>query len=276
MAVPLTSGLEWEEDPVGNVHSHDGRTSTRDMRAKTDATKLAIVKRPKTEFPAEIYSVGMERVAYVLAEHLELPVLDTYLEVVDGHASSVQLRVPECRSWIQVGGAPGMRDNVENEDMYPLAALFDVWTANTDRRAVNLIFQALPEGTSPARASGSRLHLIDHGQCGLWPADKFPGRGPDEIPERPEDAPEGLCDAAEVRIAQMMPAAYRMALKRTQGTNRIQLLDRIRSVEDDLIDATVNEVPEDYFTPGQAHATAAFLKGRRNTLDRVVDTYWKP
>jgi hypothetical protein len=81
MALALESGADWEDDPVGNANSHDGRTIRRDMRDKSDSTLIAIVKRPQPQHATvENYSVGMERVTYTLGDQLELPVPETWLE----------------------------------------------------------------------------------------------------------------------------------------------------------------------------------------------------
>ena len=181
--VSIQSGLDWVEDPEGNANSHDGRTVRYDVKARSDRSIRAIAKRPKDQFPVEIYSIAMERVAYVLADALGLPVMETYLEEYRGSPCSIQLRVPECRSWRQAGAAPMMKNTIHNADVYALSALFDVWLANTDRRDVNLVFEPMPPGTIPGRASACRLWLIDHGQCGLWPAGKLAeGRDSDAIP----------------------------------------------------------------------------------------------
>ncbi len=73
MAVLLSSGRSWEEDPGGNrSHSHGGRTDHRWLRDRDDHAYRMIAKNAKD--PVENYSIGMGRVAYVLSEPLELPV----------------------------------------------------------------------------------------------------------------------------------------------------------------------------------------------------------
>jgi hypothetical protein len=271
----VNSGQHWEDDPAGNLVAHGGRTLRRDMRSKTDPTKIAVVKRAKGANPVEVYSIGMERVGYRLAvEQLGLPVPETHLEVVDGHPSSVQRRIEPARSWLQLGAAPAMRDNIVNRDLWPRAALFDVWIGNTDRRMVNFLFEPVPPGTPPGRARGSSMWLIDHGQCGLWPADKFEGRQPDDIPTDAATISGELRQAGEAAIGQRMPPEYRMALKQCTGQARDQLLDLVRAVRDDAIDAALSEIPSEFMAPAQSTATAAFLKARRDAIDRVIATYW--
>ncbi|HEX8082670.1 MAG TPA: hypothetical protein VF529_00160 [Solirubrobacteraceae bacterium] len=274
MPIPLQSGYEWEEDPKGNLVAHTGRTHRRDMRAKTDETQIAVVKRAAAGNPVERYSIGMERVAFRLGQFLGLPIPETYLEPVDGHPSSVQRRVEPARSWLQLDSAPAMKLDFVNEDMWPLGVLFDVWTGNTDRRRENFLFEPVPEGRTPGTAAGSRVWLIDHGQCGLWPGDKFAGNPADSILDDPTQISEVLIDAAEQRIAALMPPEYRMAFKNVQGEGRVALLDRVRSVGDDAIDEVMDEIPVEYMTKGQADATAAFLKARRDAIDNVIATYW--
>lgn len=277
MPIPLQSGIEWEEDPHGNANSHDGRTIRKDVRGPADDGDYAIVKRPQPAHVAsENYALGMERVAYTLGADLGLPIPETWLEEVFGHPSRVQRRVVEARSWLQVyGNLPNWRSRIENASIYAFAALFDVWLCNTDRRDVNLLFEALPEGATPGRANGCRLWLIDYGACGLWPANKWDlGRNPVDLPEDCAGVSGRLHSDAENVIAALMPPEYRMALKNTQGDARVALLDRVRQIGDDQVDAAFDEIPEEYISTGRADATKALLKDRRDVLDRVLDEVW--
>jgi hypothetical protein len=277
VTIGLTSGIEWEEDPDPNANSHGGRTIRRDMRGKgKHSSTLVIVKRPQPQYmPSEMYSIGMERVAFALADELGLPVPDTWLETVDGHPSSVQRRISAARSWRQLQMM--MRDNIVNRDLWALAALFDVWIGNVDRRDVNFLFEPIPAGATPPRAQGSRMWLIDHGMCGLWPAGKLdPMLGADDVPDAGAKILSGaLHQTGEARIFNQMPVEYRQALKRTAGNpSRVELLDRVRGVSDDAIEQTVGEIPEEYISAGRAEATVAFLKARRDALDTVAEQYW--
>jgi hypothetical protein len=276
LPVSLHSGVEWVEDPQGNANSHDGRTIRRDMRSKRDQSRLALVKRPKPEYvDSEMYAIGMERVAYTLGSTLDLPIPETWLDNVEGHPSSVQRRIPDARSWrMMEGGVPQLR-NIRNTEVYPLGALFDVWMANTDRRDVNLLLEALPPGTPPGRARESQVWLIDHGCCGLWPANKFDlGRAPAAIIEDATEVHPELHERTESAIGAVMPPEYRMSLKHTQGDDRTQILDRIRGIDDDAIDRAVGEIPEEYISAPRAQATVAFLKARRDALSTVTHKHW--
>jgi len=274
MTVALQSGHEWEDDPAGEAHAHGGRTIRRDMRSRTDPSKLVIVKRPKPLHPVEIYCIGMERVAYCLADHLGLPVPAVHLDPVDGHHSSVQDRILNGRTWMQLPCAPGMAANIVGQDQWPLAVLFDVWMANTDRRDMNLLFEPIPAGKAPGRATGCKMWLIDQGQCGLWPGDKLQNGHANEIPEGAGVVNGELREQAEIRIYELMPVEYRRTLKNLHGPARKSLLDRIRSVGDDVIEHAMCEVPEAYISNDQGEATVSFLKGRRDRLDKVVEARW--
>jgi hypothetical protein len=276
MPLPLQSGATWVEDPAGNVLAHTGRTVCRHVIAEGDPGRRALAKRPAANSdPVEIYSIGIERVAYVLAEKLGLPTPGVYLEEVDGYVSSVQTRILNSRSLRQLESAPAMASEIRNKDIWPLAAMFDVWMANTDRREFNLLFETYPSGCGPGSSKGCLCWLIDHGQCGLWPADKFPERRAEQVPDDPAQIQgTGLRREGELAIGQRMDPGYRMALKHTQGPARTRLLDQIRGVEDDSIEQAVQEVPASYMTEGQADATIALLKGRRDALDTVLDEYW--
>lgn len=270
----LISGLDWVEDPDGNANSHDGRTIRKDLRDRSDHAIRAIAKRPNDQSAHEIYSIGMERVAYTLARALDLPVMETFLEEYQGQPHSIQLRIPNSRSWIQAGSAPMMTTDIQNLAVYAKAALFDIWMANTDRRDVNLLFEPMPPGTTPGKATSCRLWLIDHGQCGLWPADKFVGLQAHAIPDSPSGMDGEIRPEAEGRIAGLMPVEYRMALRNCQGPDRDQLLDAVRSVGDDAIQHAVMEVPDAYLSNGQREATVAFLQSRLSRLGSVLETYW--
>lgn len=273
--VPLQSGLEWEEDPVGSAADHGGRTITWDIRATDDPLVRAVAKRPKPGRPQEMYSVGMERVAYHLGAILGIRIPGTHLEIVGGHRASVQMRVRNARSWVSLDWAPSMRDNITDTELWPLAGMFDVWMGNTDRRSVNLLFEPLPPGATPGQARGCQTWFIDHGQCGLWPAWKIDaGRGPYDIPDDPQDVRGELSPEGEVAIGERMEPEYRMALKHCTGDARQQCLDRVRAIDDDAIDQAIEEVPEDYFSAGRARATAQLLKARRDALDTVLSQYW--
>lgn len=275
MAPPLTTGLQWEEDPAGNANTHDGRTHRRYMRATSDSTFRVVVKRPKPGWEPEIYAIGMERVAHVLGEAVGVPIPATYLETVDGYQSSLQRFIVNGRSWKQKGAAPMMAANVLNTEVYALSALFDVWMANTDRSVLNFQFEPEPPGAFPGKATGCRMWLIDHGTCGLWPANKLDEhRDPTNVPESIEGITGTLWDAAEKVISGVMPAEYRMALKQTTGNARDQLLDRVRGIGDDVVRSAVAEIPDDYMTSGHRDATVAFLMGRQQQLDTVLSQYW--
>jgi hypothetical protein len=245
----------------------------RFMRAVGSPSTRAVVK--STAVPKRIYAIGMERVAYRLAAGLGLPVPATHLETVEGLLCSVQIRVLG-RSWQTVQGVPLMRDNVANRNLWPLAAVFDVWMANTDRNPGNLLFEPDPPGAKPALATGSWSWLIDHGQCGLWPAWKLDStRHPDDIPDAVAAITTGECiSVAETAIRNNMALALRTSLLSASPSERRALLDRIDGIGDDAIREAVQEVPAGYFTKEQADTLEAFLKVRRSAADTVLRRYW--
>ncbi len=275
---PIESGCEWEEDPVGNANSHDGRTIRRDLRSKTNPVRLVIAKRPQPAVPAEIYSIGMERVGYSLGTTLGLPVPETYLETFEGEHCSLQRRLLESVSWRQLQALPNMLANVSNAGLYAKAALFDIWLANIDRRDVNLLFEAEPVGEKCAKATRCRMWLIDHGLCGLWPASKFdPDGDPTAMITDPAQLDGRLHPRAEKVIRDLMPHPYRLPLLEASGDERATLLDAVRQVvDDDAISKAVQEVPEHFMAGNLRAATEVFLKVRRARLDEVLDQYWQP
>ena len=272
MAVDAWSDVEWEVDPEDNGVMADGMMESVEMRAVGDPERRVLAKF--VQAPGTTYSLGMERVGYTLGVHLGLPIPETQLAVIDGRPASVQRLIRFARTFRSLKSAPMMGEDIVNADVFARAGVFDIWMANTDRRDANFLFEALPPGKMPAHATSCQCWLIDHGQCGLWPANKFEGRDPADIPNSETDAGYVLWDRAEQRIAELMPVTYRKALRTGLASKRQLLLDGIHGVTNDVIEHAVSEVPESFFTRGQAQATVAFLQDRRDNLCKVIGQFW--
>jgi hypothetical protein len=216
----------------------------------------------------------MERIAHQLGSELGLPVPATHLEDFDGEPASVQMKV-YGRPWSQIKSE--MPGNVTNADLWPLAALFDIWIANTDRNAGNFVFAPSPPGVAVAAATSFECWLIDHGQAGLWPGWKLAGAGgPMPIPDKVAMAASGQCaSVTEAHIRTVMPSDYAQSLVGLDPDKRRAILDLVANVSDDAIKRAVDEVPGDYMTPGQADTLTGFLAARKHALRLIVATHWR-
>ena len=278
-AAPLISGLTWEQDPQDYPFATEGRTERVWLRSTEQPVVHALFKAPATAahklHPFEMYSLGMERVAYVLAMTLGLPVPRVTLEEYGGRRGALSWRVsPETRDLRTASTCPMLANTVENEDLRPLAVLFDIWLANVDRKPANLMLEPRPEGARAKSASRSRLWLIDHGFCGLFPPNKFDASLQKQDPARVVVGDGRLLDDWDRAAKVVMPIDYRNSLQALGGEAQQKLLDRVRAIEDDQIDEVVNEIPADYFTGQQAERTAELLKVRKDQLDKLVQGHW--
>src|SRR4051794_6742274 len=98
----VASGHTWETDPEGNRLASGGRTRRTWVRS-SDRSVRAIVKQHPSLVSWEVYSIGMERVAYVLGDSLGLAVPTVWLEDVGGTPSAVVEHIPNTRTWQQAG-----------------------------------------------------------------------------------------------------------------------------------------------------------------------------
>lgn len=272
---PLVSGLTWEADPDAATQiASPGRTKALWLRSAECPHRHAFFKtvRPGRAEPFEMYSMGMERVAYALASLLGLPVPPVFLESYEGEPGALITKLSEIRDGRNAGACPMLRTTIENQADWPLMVLFDVWIGNVDRHAANLAYQAMPQGTRVQSAVRSRTWLIDHGFAGLFPPAKFgPGyRGKDPatviLGERGQMDPD-----VEKRLLGVMPPEYRKAF--THSGSRDALLDRIRMIEDDPIDGVLADIPAEYMSSKQAALTAEMLKRRRDGIGELAAGY---
>lgn len=118
-----------------------------------------------------IYGLGMERVASELGALIDIPIPGVWLEDVEGKPAAVVQRVPRALAWSLAN--PDVRPKIENREVWPRSLVFDVWIANYDRVARNLLIEPVPPGTEFAAADRFRLWLIDHGLAGLLWTTKF-------------------------------------------------------------------------------------------------------
>lgn len=214
--------------------------------------------------------MGIERVAFALGFELGLPIPETYLERVNGHDGSLQLRIPDVRPWTMVDATPMLMHKVVNEDILPLGVVFDIWMANPDRVPRNLVQQPLPEGVRTAIASSSKTWLVDHGLCGLWFPSKFGASTVGSV-----TVGDGSMTAdVEAGARRVMPQRYRKAFTDLTADKRRIYLDRVAAVTDDAIHTAVEAVPDRYIATNEAEKTIDLLVARRNRISELSAQHW--
>jgi len=227
-----------------------------------------------------LYSLGIERVAYVLGDALGLPVPPAYLETYDGNDTLVVERIPNHAEYLRSKNIPLFWSGITNKAIWPLAVAFDIWMANYDRRSANLIFGPVPSTTRPAIAKAGKCWLIDHGLCGLW----YPGKIDLALEkarsldvDAVQDATAGLTPNAISRFRDVMHAElveYRRAFTDLGPADRDAVLDRVRGLDDDQVEAAVREVPQPFFSSRSADLTLQFLIARKQDIYTLSRDVW--
>jgi hypothetical protein len=229
MTIPLESGQTWEADPEGNFVGSGGMNRRVWLRDTNAHGIRAIFKSPPSSEPEAIYSIGMERVVFNLAEALRIPVPAVHLEPFGGVSGCVMSRVSDNARTFQQSEGKVMLDGIDDEAQWPLYATFDIWIANYDRDRRNLMLEPVPPETLPQRAIRCRTWLIDNGASGLWWPRKFDTNLTVEV-DRVTVGDGSLTDEANERLREVMPARYRKSLTMLDTEDREQFLDSIRGV----------------------------------------------
>jgi hypothetical protein len=214
------SGYQWQDDPDGNVMAAPGRTRRVWVRDINAQSVKALIKRPPPGFPQEIYSLGMERVAYCLGFELGLPIPTVWLEEWQGHRCAVVRRIPNTRTLQMAAAAPMLMSNVENRDTWPLGVAFDLWMANNDRVPRNMLVEPLPEGARAAVATSCRTYLFDHGVTGLWFPSKFKANLTVGQVDQVHVGSGNMLPVVETNARRIMPSDYREAFTTLTDSER--------------------------------------------------------
>jgi hypothetical protein len=266
--VPLVSGREWEDLPGNREVIDPARSRLRWLRDRDDHAYLTMFKRPPAEAALrEIYSIALDRVGYVLGESLDLPVVPVHLESVAGEPGALVLDLRNQCSWLQFE-KERKQGRLANTEIIPLCVAFDIWLANYDRAKKNILLQPQPPELAWESCPNYRLVLIDYGQAGLWPVAKM-GLEKDEVPEAAQVRLDGKT-VREALIVDRMPGAYWSAYRGLVAADREAINARIRAISDDLIVATLEEVPEPFMTAGERDRTIELLKARRDRVDDLA------
>ena len=217
-----------------------------------------------------MYSIGLERLAYVLGDGLGLPIPTTYLEECEGQRGCAQLLVPAPAWKHVVAGIPTMwNGEFLNRDVWPLGVVFDIWLANPDRHDRNILVQPDPPETRPAIATRSRTWLIDHGNACLWPPGKFGTYG--NISSIRLRADGSMKPHLDKEIGISMPKEISESFTSLAAGARQPFLDRITAITDDEIASAVGEVPSHYFSSGARDLTIDLLTARRDQIGTLSE-----
>ena|GEM_PF-3446149 len=268
MTVPVCSGKNWQILADNEPVIDHGRSKTIWLQNADDPNDLGLFKSRDENAPStEVYSLGMERVAYALGDALGFPVAPgVHLEEFDGEPGVISCQIANSVSWREFESRKLSHEGIVNLAAVPEYIAFDIWLANIDRSPRNILLQSVPPVVDVAKADRFSFHLIDHGFSGLWPVAKL-GSDPNEPVSF-----VNLGDGTTVRedlVREVMPPAYWHLFASMNDSDRVVILDGIRSVNDDLIDAAIDDVPDAYMTERERSLTAEFLKKRRDNVDAL-------
>jgi hypothetical protein len=119
-----------------------------------------------------MYSFGIERVAYVLANKLNLPVPDVHLDEMDGSPGVASIALPGPQ-WASLDAATLDRTTIENRTELPLCLAFDVLIGNPDRQGGNILLDYGSASPSVAETTSARISFMEFGLAGQWPPAKL-------------------------------------------------------------------------------------------------------
>lgn len=268
MTVPVCSGKNWQVLAGNEPVIDSGRSKAIWLQNGDDPNELGLFKCRDEDAPStEVYSLGMERVAYALGDALGFPVAPgVHLEEFDGEPGVISCQIPSSVSWREFECRKLSHEGIINLKAVPEYIAFDIWLANMDRSPRNILLQSVPPTVEVANANQLSFCLIDHGFCGLWPVSKL-GNDPRE-PVSFVSVGDGTT-VRETLIREAMPPAYWRLFAAAEDKERVKVLNEIKNVSDDRIDAAINDVPDVYMTERERGLTAEFLKKRRDNVDAL-------
>jgi hypothetical protein len=268
MTSPAVSGKEWKPLPGDQPVVDNGRSKTIWLQNTDDPDDLGLFKCPDENAPStEVYSIGMERVAYVLGAALGLPVASgVYLEEFEGQPGVISCEIPNALTWREFEQNGLAHRGISNLAEVPEFIAFDILLANIDRTPRNIMLQSVPPDIAVAKADRFAFQLIDHGFCGLWPVAKF-GNHPDEPPSFVQVG-DGTT-VHEALIRDRMPRSYWQQFAALDETKREVALQAIKEIDDELLAKAVEGVPDVYMTGRERDLTVELLQKRRDNVDAL-------
>jgi len=268
MIVPVCSGKNWQFLADNKPVIDSGRSKAIWLQNADNPEELGLFKcRDKTAPSTEVYSLGMERVAYVLGDALGFPVPPgVHLEEFGGEPGVISCQISNSVSWREFESRKLSHEGIVNLAQVPEYIAFDIWLANMDRSPRNILLRAVPPTLEVAKADQFSFCLIDHGFSGLWPVAKL-GNDPNE-PVSFVCVGDGTT-VKETLIREAMPPSYWQLFAGINDKVRAKVLERIKSVDDELIGAAIDDVPDGYMTKRERILTADFLKKRRDNVDAL-------
>jgi hypothetical protein len=270
LAIPLTSGRPWER--IANADVPTATNKGYQVWDADDHDVRGYFKYPDLSKPnkSSLYSLGIERVAFVLAQKLDLPVAEIYLEDVGGETGIVSTKVPG-NLWSAIDEDQFNHVTLADSDRYTLYLAFDVLVANHDRHDGNIFVEwNAPLRRRPVEGEQCALWLIDYGWSGLWPVYKFgKNLGAADL--------ENMSPSADLErefvqaIFYNTPVQIRQRVALRGSDERREALEILRGITDDDIEAAVDDVRGTYMTERAAEITSEFLRGRLARVDTLMD-----
>jgi hypothetical protein len=230
----------------------------------------------KPDRPAiEAYSLGIEWIAYALGTSLGVPVAPIYLEQYSGISGALSPMIPDSMNWKTFYEQQWEAVPIANQDILPLCVVFDIWIANCDRWAPNLLVQSHEPGVPLRAASGLKVWLIDHGVSYLWPPVKF------ALSEDGADLDHAVIGdgstAAEQFIRKRISSSkvtrgYWATLTNLASQERKKLYRQVQLIEDVAIETAVRQVPGAYMSQSLLELTVQLIKARRDRVDELAES----
>lgn len=268
--LPLESGRQWAQ--IQQV-APDATNRGYWVQDPADPRVRAYFKylNPMKPLVSGMYSLGVERVAYSLAEDIAIPVPETYLEELQGEHGVVVLRAPGSLWYTVEGDLVDRSLTFADRDMWTLYMAFDVLLGNFDRHSRNIFVEwDPPTRRKPVEGEQCVLHLIDFGWAGLWPPYKF-GANLRAADLEQLDPRADVLDEYVTAMRNNMPPGYRTQFAFRGTEERTEVVEILSGISDDAIESAVQEVPDVYMTPAARDLTVELLCGRRDRLDSLLD-----
>jgi hypothetical protein len=242
----------------------------RDGDGRTARFKYLAPNRPSVE----LYSFGIEWIAFALGTAIGVPVAPVYLEQYSGVAGALSPLIPNSMDWHAFRQQSEKTRPISNLTILPLCVVFDVWIANCDRWDKNLLVQASPVGVTVPEASELSVWLIDHGVSFLWPPVKY------GLKEDGSDLSKAVIDNGDTEAERFIrdrmvdgrvTRGYWGSLSRLAAEERTKLYGVIKEIDDGLIEAVAKEVPGAYIDQSLLELTVQQIKARRDRVDQIVE-----
>jgi hypothetical protein len=263
--------MRWERMP--NSGTHVGVNAGFAVWNADDHAERGYFKYPSANEFSSSYSIGMERVGYTIASALGFPVKPTYLEEVDGQAGALTLWIPGV-PWSLARDEVRAGCRIADQSRWPTYVALDVLLGVIDRKGSNIHIEWNPPDVEKQHDEEKvcTTWLLDYGFSGLWPPGKFDERlTAADLENLNPDA--DIADASIEMFRKVLPVMFRQAW---HDADRAQVLDELRGISEDHLEAAVREIPSEFITAKAADLTVRFFAGRLGRLDKLLDGVFPP